>query len=226
MLLLLVIIILFSSFILIVKSENYNYKQRHTYQYFKSNLISLADSMNEESIVFLGSSSIQRLNTERISDEAINLGINGEKLQQLIDRVKTYKKISTVKVVVFMAGFNDMCKGSNVAFKKFKELLQNIPSTALVIVGLQPSVSTSLCDELRNEITNYNDKLLEFCIQHVACTYVDTTKKLKILANKESYSLKRYFEEDGIHLNKKGYEFLEAEIAKSINNLTGVPINN
>jgi lysophospholipase L1-like esterase len=219
MLLLLANFIIFSSFVWVIKSELNKEKQDYAYQYIKNNIARLSDSMNEESIVFLGSSSIQGLNTGSIINEAMNLGIGGENLQQLLERVSTYRKLSSVKVVVFMAGFNDVCEGSNIASQRFGKLLSNLSETALVIVGLQPSFSSALCNNLREEIDSYNNELTIFCNQHINCEYIDLAAKLKLLANRETLPLDKYFEEDGIHLNQKGYKYLEQEISKALNNL-------
>lgn len=176
----------------------------------------LAESIDTHSIVFLGSSSIQGLDTGHIASGAMNMGIGGETLVKLAARMQTYVHLPKAKALVFMAGFNDVCEGSNLAYRNFANMLKLTQDQAIFVVGMQPAINTRLCAQLSEKLQEYNFKLSSHCARHARCVYIDFAESLYAKTQGDEFLLATFFEEDGIHLNAKGYNILEQNIRTSL----------
>jgi lysophospholipase L1-like esterase len=175
-----------------------------------SHYVRKARGIDEHSIVFLGSSSIQALNVGQITDNGINLGIGGERLSGLINRLQDYPNIASARLLVFGAGFNDLCRSSSKDItSKYDNLLNHSREENLVISNMQPATSQRLCGDLYEKLTYFNNYLRTKCAALHKCYFVDLHN---LLSEKQSL----VFEPDGIHLNKLGYDLWQAELEKVI----------
>ena len=169
-----------------------------------------AQSIDQRSILFIGSSSIQGLNVSQITHDGINLGIGGERILGLIDRVQEYNQLPQSRLIVIAAGFNDLCRSNTSTMsKQFNLLIQNLSNIPVIISALQPATNLKVCDGLANKIIQFNQYLQDTCHTIQQCYFVDLPK---ILANQN----KPVFEADAIHLSKFGYQLWQAELASKI----------
>ena len=167
-------------------------------------------NIDENSKVFLGSSSIQGFDVSQIADNSINLGIGGERLSGLISRVLEYPQLPRSRLIIIAAGFNDICHSKTLVMsKKFDLLLQKISNVPIVISSIQPATSLKLCEDLSTKIIQFNQYLRNTCNDMQQCYFVDLPKTL---SNQE----KPIFENDGIHLNRLGYQLWKTELSKAI----------
>jgi lysophospholipase L1-like esterase len=169
-----------------------------------------ARSINQESIVFLGSSSIQALNVSQVTPNGMNFGIGGERISGLIHRVEDYYKLPLARLVVFGAGFNDLCRSSIEKISMdFDYLLDTVTNKNIIISGMQPATNKNLCVGLPDRIYLYNQYLKDKCDSIKKCYYVDLNKVLSLQKS-------QVFERDGIHLNELGYRVWQAELTRVI----------
>jgi len=188
-------------------------KSAYAYKAMSANLQRLARSIDSNSIVFIGSSSIQGMDTGSMSHGAMNFGISGEKLSPLLQRMQSYSLLNDAKALVFMAGFNDMCSNISDAVAKFERLLRVTSKPPVFIVSLQPASTTGLCKQLQNNIQVYNTQLQTLCLQAKHCIFINTAATFSKHAKTTQQNISMFFETDGIHLSPKGYDILENEIS-------------
>jgi lysophospholipase L1-like esterase len=167
-------------------------------------------NIDGNSIVFLGSSSIQGFDVSQIAGHSINLGIGGERLSGLISRVLEYQQLPQSRLIVIAAGFNDICHSKTLAMSKsFDLLLQQISGVPIVISALQPATNLKLCENLATKIIQFNQYLRSTCNNMQNCYFVDLPR---ILSNQK----RAVFESDGIHLNRLGYQLWKTKLSNTI----------
>ena len=175
-------------------------------------------NIDKNSIIFLGSSSIQGLDVSQIANHSINLGIGGERISGLIARIEEYQQLSQSRLVVIAAGFNDLChlKTSTIS-RQFDSLINKINKSPygtttnmpIVISALQPAPNLNLCKNLATKIIHFNQYLQKACNNMKQCYFVDLPK---VLANQ----IHPVFETDNIHLNRLGYQLWKKDLSETI----------
>lgn len=133
-----------------------------------------------------------------------NLGLRGDTIQGMIDRVEQVKMLEPDTVYV-MAGINDVGIVSHVHFNTlYESLVQNIceliPYSKIIIQSLLPVDDTGYTIRCKNEDINEANIAIRRIADEYKCTYYD----LFALYNKRDnqFSL---FTTDGIHLKSEGY---------------------
>jgi lysophospholipase L1-like esterase len=175
-----------------------------------------ARNITQDMVIFIGSSSIQALVVSDIVPNGLNLGIGGEKMAGLTNRLKNYNINQSVSMVVIAAGFNDLCHSTLTEQKEmFRELIDSVADIPVVISAMQPATSQNLCEDLSFRISNYNKFLSDTCTSMDYCRFVDLPDLLR--ANTE-----KYFERDGVHLNALGYAAWSEALKLSIESLSKV----
>jgi lysophospholipase L1-like esterase len=207
----LLIISLFLVALRVMDTQDYESSQASFERLTHAHYMRKVRNIDEESVVFIGSSSIQGLDVSQITQRGVNLGIGGETLAGLIYRMQDYSLIKDAKIVVIGAGFNDLCN-STLAQQKvwFNELLSLINDIPLVISSMQPAITPHLCVDFPKRIVQYNDFLLQTCNAHQSCNYVNLSNVIEPASN-------RAFESDGLHLNPLGYMLWSNELQDAIN---------
>jgi lysophospholipase L1-like esterase len=170
-----------------------------------------ARTIDHDSVVFLGSSSVQGLNVGQITRHGVNMGIGGERMRGLIQRVPDYPKLDIASVLVFGVGFNDLCRGTSAEnIADYDELLWVTRRENIIISNMQPTTSLNRCEDIKNRMSIFNEYLREKCRTLKNCYYVDLFGLLQ-------GSKREVFEQDGVHLNELGYELWQKELMKAIN---------
>jgi lysophospholipase L1-like esterase len=164
----------------------------------------------KNAILFVGSSSIRLWNLkESFPDRAtINRGFGGS---ELADSVRFAKRIILPhhpRIVVLYAGDNDIANGKSPkqVFADYKEFVavvhRALPKTKIIYIGIKPSIKRwALIDKIREA-----NRLIR---EHVAeqksdkLLFLDIEKPMLGVDGKPRADLLR---EDGLHLNKQGYE--------------------
>ncbi len=190
------------------------------HRYLYGHLNRLARSIDNDTVVFLGSSSIQALHVSKIAPGAMNLGVGGEQLGPMAKRIQNYQYLSDAEAAVIMAGLNDICDGPESAFIRYEAFMEKMPvDLPVVVIGLQPATTKSLCSDLPAYLSQYNAKLEQFCNQLQHCIYADLAEHLNDAQMQSNTSISHFFEADGIHLNRSGYEELNTLIIGKLDKL-------
>ncbi|MBN1820816.1 MAG: hypothetical protein JXR31_05975 [Prolixibacteraceae bacterium] len=167
------------------------------------------DSNNQKKVVvFTGSSSIRMWKDVQSyfpEINAVNTGFGGSHMSDLLYFLdETVFKFNPDKVFIY-EGDNDIAadKKPEDILKTTKELVAKIkskcPDTEIVFISPKPSLARW---NLKNEYTDLNNQLEKFC-KNSGLEFADVWD---IMLNKKGTPLEDIFIEDGLHMNKKGYD--------------------
>ena len=160
--------------------------------------------------IFYGSSSIRLW--EYLYDDfkpflPVNLGFGGSTLEACVyffDRI--IMPLRSAKKIVMYAGDNDLGDGKSpeevfTFFKQLEALITaHFPSVAFYYVSVKPSIARwNINDSIKQLNSLIKEDMSDNHNMHFVNIY-DT------MLNGEGYPKASYFEEDGLHLSRKGYE--------------------
>lgn len=157
-------------------------------------------------LVFIGDSLIYNGDFASVLPDRVvcNLGLRGDTLQGLKNRVEQVKLLKPNKVYL-MAGINDVASKSVYEFRELYESLirmlrVQIPSMELTVYNMLPVNDIDFTISCNNEqIARYNDEITSLCIKH-GLRYDD------LYAVYECFGmLPKELTTDGIHLKKEAY---------------------
>jgi lysophospholipase L1-like esterase len=159
-------------------------------------------------LLFFGSSSIQGLAVGELAGRAVNFGIGGETIPQLMERLPRYRSLSEARGIVLAIGYNDLVRlPSEAALERYAALLELLPSaTPLVLSGVQPGRR----EPARQRAASFNSGVAALCAARPGCVFVDLAAALEAKAGGELY------EADGIHLSAAGYSIWKQRIADAL----------
>ena len=173
----------------------------------------------KETIVFAGSSSIKfwkDLETVFPEHHIVNSGFGGSKASDLLLHTDALILRYKPKQVFLYEGDNDVAGKENVKtiIGTTKKIIAQIKAedatTAIVIIAAKPSIARW---HLRRKYKKLNKHFKRLCNQDAALTYGNVWN---IMLNKGKVK-NDIFIEDGLHMNKKGYQLWYTVIAPLIN---------
>lgn len=155
-------------------------------------LARLDRNIGDGAALFLGSSSIQGLHAAEVTANAANLGLGGEQIHELHQRIAGYTSLARARLAVLATGYNDLrTRPPDAALAAYRALLADLPAgLPLIVNGAQPGAANAL----PAATDAFNTGLRALCAQRPACAYVD----LGALVG-------RAYEADGVHLNADAY---------------------
>ncbi len=168
----------------------------------------------EHPILFVGSSTIRIWKTSAAFPglPVLNRGFGGSEISdvlQYFDRVVARYHPSTI---VFYSGDNDMAAGKSAAqvvqdMRQFIDRVRTeLPGTKLIVIAIKPSIARwKLMDQMREA----NRQIQTLVAAYPGGTFVNCESKILGADGKPRADL---FRVDGLHLNDKGYEILDAQI--------------
>lgn len=156
-------------------------------------------------LLFLGSSSIQGLAVGDVAERAVNLGVGGETIALLAERLPHYLSLAAARGAVLAIGYNDL-GGSEpeAALERYAALLAALPSDLpLLLSGVQPG----LLSPARERGARFNAGLAALCARRPRCSFVDLASAL---------GGGEHYEADGIHLSPTGYAAWKRMLAQTL----------
>jgi lysophospholipase L1-like esterase len=166
-------------------------------------------STDKKLVVFTGSSSIRmwRDVADYFPDyNVINNGFGGSHFSDLLHFYNEMIVKPAPEILFIYEGDNDLAsnKEPRKILKEVKELAgkiqQDLPETRVVFISPKPSISRI---KLKNSYISFNKKLKKFCEKNGKIEFADVWYPM--LDNKGNV-FKDVFLEDGLHMNKKGYD--------------------
>ncbi|MCX8031104.1 MAG: GDSL-type esterase/lipase family protein [Thermodesulfovibrionales bacterium] len=167
-----------------------------------------------KSLMFLGDSLTEFYDWhERFSNyEVYNLGISGETVEELLERLpRIYKRIKKVDYIFLMTGIN------NIAMENFnilgyygqivKELSSNYVNTTIVVQSILPVILYWIDNNLIRKI---NSSLREIASFNKA-DYLDI---YSLFLDEKGKVINNYLLDDGVHISIKGYEIWSEAVEK------------
>ena len=163
----------------------------------------------ENGILFIGSSSIRMwktLDTDFPSLPTINRGFGGS---QIVDSLHYAPRIifpyNPSKIFLY-AGDNDVAKGKSATvvlrdYKRFvKAVRKTLPETEIHFIAIKPSTKRW---HLAEEMMEANERIRNYSGRHPKLHYVDIWTPM---LNQAGEPMAHLFLDDGLHMNRSGYE--------------------
>lgn len=172
-------------------------------------------NLTSDRIVFLGDSHIAGLDVTQITKEGVNFGIGSETTTGLLARIDRYQSVRKARGIVIGIGYNDIGLRDN---SRIVENIRSILSRIRVPIALSGVLPVSpespnahkQATPLKNAaVASINAMLQPICTQH--CVYVNVDATFS-----DPRRRARYYEEDGVHLNKEGYRIWTALFSKVV----------
>ena len=169
--------------------------------------------------LFTGSSSIrfwESLEEDMEPLEVLNRGFGGAQISHVIYHFEEIIKPYNPKAIVFFCGTNDLTALKTPEetvhdFKKFYSLIRNqFGNIKVYMIGIKPSVERYYLDE-EEKIFNNSIKLL--ASEDAYLEYIDIWDSM---LSEDGSRMPELYVEDGLHMNKKGYEVWTKLVRKSL----------
>ena len=170
-------------------------------------------------ILFTGSSSIRfwdSLEEDMKPLEVLNRGFGGAQISHVIYHFEEIIKPYDPKAVVFFCGTNDLTALKTPEetvhdFQKFLSLIRKeFGNIKVYMIGIKPSVERFYLDE-EEKIFNNSIKLL--ASEDAYLEYIDVWDSM---LSEDGSRMPELYVEDGLHMNKKGYEVWTKLVRKSL----------
>lgn len=160
-------------------------------------------------VVFAGSSSIRMWKDVQSYFPGYNVINNGFGGSHFSDLLYFYNQLilkPAPEILFIYEGDNDLAsnKKPGKILKEAKLLIgkiqQDLPETHVVFISPKPSIARV---HLKNEYIKFNKKLSKYCKKHENIEFADVWSPM---LDKKGNVYKDVFLEDGLHMNKKGYD--------------------
>lgn len=166
-------------------------------------------STDKKLVVFTGSSSIRMWNDVQSyfpEYNVINNGFGGSHFSDLLYFCNEMIVKPAPQILFIYEGDNDLAsnkKPGNI-LKEAKELArkiqQDLPKTRIIFISPKPSISRI---KLKNSYISFNKKLKKYCKKNGNLEFADVWYPM---LDNNGNVFKDVFLEDGLHMNKKGYD--------------------
>jgi len=160
-------------------------------------------------ILFTGSSSIKfwdSLEEDMKPLKVLNRGFGGAHISHVINHFNEIVKPYDPKAIVFFCGTNDLTALKTPEetiddLKKFLSLVEKeIGNIKVYVIGIKPSIDRLYLDE-EEKFFNSSIKLLAYENAHLE--YINVWDSM---LNQDGLRMPELYLEDGLHMNKMGYE--------------------
>lgn len=168
-------------------------------------------------VVFLGSSSIQGMDITGVTPIGLNLGLGGDTLDGLQQRMAGYQTVPSAAAIVVNIGLNDLLQTCRLPTSALERLMTRWPTAVpLVMVGVQglaPEQRRNRCEGRMDELVHaFNRALDAACQGRKPCRFVMSP----VPADVDAPRAQTLLEPDGIHLSIQGYAALKAAIRSAL----------
>lgn len=166
-------------------------------------------SQNKKLLVFTGSSSVAMWKDVQDYFPEYNVINNGFGGSHFSDLIYFYDKLILKRqpeILFIYEGDNDIAsdKKPSKIMKEAKQLIEKIqkdlPETHIIFISPKPSIARV---KLKNKYITLNNKLERFCNRN---KNVDFANVWTPMLDKQGNVFKDIFLDDGLHMNKKGYD--------------------
>jgi lysophospholipase L1-like esterase len=166
------------------------------------------NSFPSNAVLFVGSSSIRIWPTRECFEEfaVINRGFGGSQISDVNYFARRIVLPYKSEVIVFYAGDNDIEAGKNAQrvfddYKKFVQMVhKELPRTRIIFISIKPSRQRWSLWHIMNEA---NMMIKDFSTKDSQLFFVDAATPL---LDSDGMPNTKFFLDDNLHLNSKGYE--------------------
>ena len=166
-------------------------------------------SPDKKLVVFTGSSSVRIWKDVQDYFPKYNIINNGFGGSHFSDLLYFYDELiikQTPEILFIYEGDNDIAGGKKISkiFKHAKKLVKNIktdlPKTKVILISQKPSIAR---ENLKKDYIKLNKKLKKYCKNQDNLEFADVWN---IMLDENGNVFQDIFIEDGLHMNKKGYD--------------------
>jgi len=170
-------------------------------------------------ILFTGSSSIRfwdSLKEDMEPLEVLNRGFGGAQISHVIYHFEEIIKPYNPRAIVFFCGTNDLTalktpKETMNDFKKFLNLVRNeFGNIKVYVIGIKPTVDRLYLDK---EERIFNNLISSLASDDAYLEYINIWDHM---LNQDGTRMPELFIEDGLHMNKKGYEVWAKQVRETL----------
>lgn len=175
---------------------------------------------NGAPIYVLGDSLAAGVEAATIAPGAVNLAVGRDRLETLGWRIARYDFLDDARLIVLAAGVNDLIAGAEAeeAASRFAALLDQLPNSPIVAVGLLPVDEAAIARHGGRAVTNekiadVNARMAEICAARPQCRFVDQPASLR---GSDGGLRDDAHEGDGLHLNGRGARLWAAVLSAAV----------
>jgi lysophospholipase L1-like esterase len=167
-------------------------------------------TVRPNAVWFFGDSIIQMMDTGRITERAINLGIGEDTVTGVLARVGDHPALSGAVGIVLAIGTNDLAwRTASETAKEYERLLAVLPPEVPVIVSavllVDERVRARQLEGRNAKIAVLNAGITRLCAARGRCYYVDAGPAL---VDETGNLAPKMHRGDGLHLSQAGYRTL------------------
>jgi lysophospholipase L1-like esterase len=194
----------------------------------------LKSALKGSDIWMLGDSRMARWNTEQLNADfnIVNLGIEGQTSSQVYCRFRNYLETDTPVMIILEVGINDLKIigiDKKIAGSTVENYYRNIQSMInlcrdrdikMILISIFPEGKIDLLRRfvwnrhIEDAVSEANKWLKSYC-DHELIFFFDAFS----LLSEDGKSVINEYRSDFLHINGKGYEMLNRELVRTINNL-------
>lgn len=177
-------------------------------------------SPDKKLVVFAGSSSIRKWKDVQSYFPEFNVINNGFGGSQFSDLIYFYNELilkQSPEILFIYEGDNDISAGKKPSkiIKQAKKLVtmvkSGLPQTKIIFIAPKPSIARW---SLKKDYIKLNKKLEKYCKKQDNVEFADVWN---IMLDENGNVYQDIFIEDGLHMNKKGYDLWAKVIGKFLN---------
>ena len=198
------------------KLNGHEYYMQFSYETFVQRMATIKPGSGR---VFIGDSITAGLNTESRLD-AINLGIAGDRVALVKDRVPNYSNLED-KTVILALGINDLPGDIESIRDDYRTLLCRLPESSRVLISSVLPIDEAVFEGLWEGVkSNAQLEQLNVALEKLADEFdrVSFANTRKLLLTEEG-SLCGECHYDGIHLTTEGYERWLTSLGETLSRL-------
>ena len=176
-------------------------------------------SPGKQLVVFTGSSSIRMWEDVQDYFPAYNIINNGFGGSHFSDLLYYYNQLilkPKPEILFIYEGDNDIAGNKNPvkikrqAKKLYKKIRQDLPATEIIFISPKPSIAR---ENLKKEYEKLNKRLKKYCARKENLEFADVWFPM---LDENGNVFQDLFIEDGLHMNKKGYDLWAKVISQHL----------
>lgn len=176
-------------------------------------------SPGKQLVVFTGSSSIRMWKDVQDYFPAYNIINNGFGGSHFSDLLYYYNQLilkPKPEILFIYEGDNDIAGNKNPvkikrqAKKLYKKIRQDLPATEIIFISPKPSIAR---ENLKKEYEKLNKRLKKYCARKENLEFADVWFPM---LDENGNVFQDLFIEDGLHMNKKGYDLWAKVISQHL----------
>ena len=155
------------------------------------------------SVIFIGDSITEGLNTAAVSAKAVNYGISYDTTDGVLKRLSAYKSVNHASLVVLAIGVNDMVYiSADKAAKNYEKILSSIPENIPVVISAVFPVDERVgWQGLNPKINQLNQHIKNLAGTEERFYWLDINDQM----SDSDGNLSPTMHYDGVHLSRQGY---------------------